>query len=64
MSKSMVWILESLTAGVISGDVECLNEARECLHLISDVEDRAAMDDLTRSVLELVNQILREQGDF
>ena len=43
MSKNMVWVLESLTAGVINGDLSCLEEARDALCIISDVEDREAM---------------------
>ena len=32
-------------------------EARDCLHLIGDVEDREAMQELTLSILELVKQV-------
>ena len=64
MSKNTVWVLESLAAGVINGDVECLIEARDCLHLISDVEDREAMQDLTLSIIELVRQVLKDQKDW
>ena len=64
MSKNTAWVLESLTAGVINGDLSCLEEARDALCIISDVEDREAMQELTLSILELVKQVLKDQEDY
>ena len=50
-----------LSSTVIS---RVLRRLRDALCIISDVEDREAMQELTLSILELVKQVLKDQDFF
>ena len=57
-------LIESISAGVVSGDLRFLDEARDALSVIRDEEEQEAMQALILDVTELVRQVLKDQEDY
>ena len=64
MIETKTQLIESISAGVVSGDLRFLDEARKALYLINDEEEQEAMLELATSIKELVQQVLKDQADW
>ena len=64
MIETKTQLIESISAGVVSGDLRFLDEARKALYLINDEEEQEAMLELATSTKELVQQVLKDQADW